>query len=306
MTAPLIQSLESGQSEEILKRNRVGRIAFTTQGRVNILPMHYRYESGWIYGRTQPGGKLLLILRNRRVAFEVDEHEAVFDWRSVVAHGTFYIIDPSDKQVYDRAIALMREVLPETMTGGDPTPFRTHFFRINVAELTGRSARPTGGRIVDASKEEPTESAVAERDVALRQAARDAIAKIKSVDASRLTVEVMEGILLLGGVVESHVEVSDIERAATSVPGARVIVFQIEVDSPGEASPDPVDLALAVNETLARASANLASDDVRVIIENGWLRTEGTAKSSSQHADIVRELRRVRGARGLVDRIRVG
>jgi BON domain-containing protein len=196
--------------------------------------------------------------------------------------------------------------LPETMTGGDPTPFRTHLFRVNVSELTGRSASPTGGQIVDASKEEPTETAVAERDIALRQAARDAIARIKSVDGSRLTVEVMEGILLLGGVVGSSVEVSDVERAATSVPGARVIVFQIEVDSPGEASPDPVDLALAVNETLTRASSGVASDDLRVIIENGWLRTEGTVKSSSQHADILRELRRVRGARGLVDRIRVG
>jgi len=305
MTAPLIQSLAPAQSEEILKRNRVGRIAFTTQGRVNILPMHYRYDSGWIYGRTQPGGKLLLILRNRRVAFEVDEHKDVFDWRSVVAHGTFYIVDPLDRKVYERAVEMMRQVMPGTMTADDPTPFRTHFFRINVAEVTGRSASPTGGQIADVSKEEPTESAVAEQDIKLREAVRGAISRVKSVDVSRVTVEVMEGILMLGGVVDNHVEVSDIERAATGVPGARVIVFQIEVDSPGEASPDPVDLALAVNETLSRA-ANISSDDVRVIIENGWLRTEGTVKSASEHADIVRELRRVRGARGLVDRIRVG
>ena len=69
MTAPLIEVLPASQGEQILARNRVGRIAFTNQGRVNILPIHYRYDDGWIYGRTQPGGKLLLILRNRRVAF---------------------------------------------------------------------------------------------------------------------------------------------------------------------------------------------------------------------------------------------
>lgn len=303
-SAPLIEALDRSESEKILTRNHVGRIAFTTQGRVNILPLHYAYDAGWIYGRTQPGGKLLLVLRNRRVAFEVDEHEGVFDWRSVVAHGTFYIIERSDTQVYKRAVHLLREVLPTTMTGDDPTPFRTHFFRINVAELTGRAASPTGGQIIEASEEEPSESAVPETDIALRKAVQNELKQLKHTDLSRLTVEAMEGIVFIGGVVETPQEAAEIERALTTVPGARVVAMQLEVDSPGAGPVDTVDLAREVKQSLARSSSG-DGDDVRVIIENGWIRAEGTVGSPSRHADLVRELRTIRGARGLLDRIRV-
>ena len=305
MTAPRIEVLSSRQSEEILARNQVGRIAFTTQGRVNILPIHYKYDSGWIYGRTQPGGKLLLILRNRRVAFEVDEHEDVFEWRSVVAHGTFYIIERGDDKVYRHAVDLLRDILPATMTGEDPTPYRTFFFRINVTELSGRAASPTVGELIEATDEEPSESAFAEADVALRKRVRDAIAHLEHADASKVTVEVMEGIVILGGVVQTHHEAAEIERATLGVPGVRVVVRQIEVDSPDEAAPDPIDLARSVNETLARSLGKARSDDVRVIIEHGWIRAEGTVASADQHADLVRDLRTIRGARGFLDRIRV-
>jgi uncharacterized protein len=304
VTAPLIEVLNPTQSEKILGRNRVGRIAFTTQGRVNILPIHYMYEDGWIYGRTQPGGKLLTILRNRRVAFEVDEHQDVFDWRSVVAHGTFYIIERSDEKVYGRAVELMRQVLPTTKTGDDPTPFRTYFFRINVAELTGRSAKPTGGQIAPASDDEPTESAVAEADIALRNSARAALLQLKHVDAKRVTVEVMEGIVIVGGVVETSQESSDIERALAAVPGVRVMVMQVDVDSPDEGATDSVDLARAVNQALGQHF--VPGDNVRVVIENGWVRAEGTVASAERHADLARDLRTLRGARGFLDQIRVG
>jgi nitroimidazol reductase NimA-like FMN-containing flavoprotein (pyridoxamine 5'-phosphate oxidase superfamily)/osmotically-inducible protein OsmY len=306
VTAPRVDALERDQSERILTRNRVGRLAFTAQGRVNILPLHYRYEAGWIYGRTQPGGKLLLILRNRRVAFEVDEHEGAFDWRSVVAHGTFYIIDPGERKVFDRAVELLRDLFPATSTAGDPTPFRTHFFRINVTELTGRAATPTGGHIIEASSERPTETAVAEEDIALRKAAQNAVGRIESVDVANVTVEAMDGILLLGGVVETQHDAAEVERAAAAVRGARVVVVQIEVDAPDPSAPDPVDLAHVVNQALSRLPSWAAADDVRVIIEHGWLRAEGKVGSASAHADILRELRSVRGARGLIDRISVG
>jgi nitroimidazol reductase NimA-like FMN-containing flavoprotein (pyridoxamine 5'-phosphate oxidase superfamily) len=304
VTAPLIDVLSPPESEKILARNRVGRIAFTTQGRVNILPIHYMYEGGWIYGRTQPGGKMLLILRNRRVAFEVDEHQDVFDWRSVVAHGTFYIIEPGDEKVYNHAVELLRQVLPTTKTTKDPAPYRTYFFRINVAELTGRSAQPTGGEIVEASGDVPTETAVAEADIALRSSARDALGRLEHVNAERVTVEVMEGIVIVGGVVETSQESSDIERALTTVPGVRVMVMQLEVDAPDEGATDPVDLARAVNQTLTKGAKT--GDDVRVVIENGWIRAEGTVESTERHANIARDLRTIRGARGFLDRIRVG
>ena len=295
------------QSEEILARNNVGRLAFSFRGRVNVVPVHFVYEKGWVYGRTAPGGKLLQILRNRRVAFEVDEHAALFDWRSVVVHGTFYIIEHNEENaaVYDHAVDLLRDLLPATLTNSDPVPFRSHLFRINAAEITGRAASPGGGRIIERSDEESNESAVAESDVSLRNAVLEALRNLGDANTSKVIVEVMEGIVVLGGVVETQQDAEEIERAVIRTPPVRVLVPQIEVDSPTEFQPDPVDLARAVIHELSAAIPSGAMDDVRVIVENGWLRAEGSVQSASVHADVVRDLRAVRGARGFIDRIRV-
>lgn len=304
---PLIEVLSVPQSEDILARNRVGRLAFSFRGRVNVVPVHFVYEKGWVYGRTAPGGKLLQILRNRRVAFEVDEHEALFDWRSVVVHGTFYIIEHNEENaaVLDHAVDLLRDLFPATLTNSDPVPFRSHLFRINAAEITGRAASPTGGSLIERSDEEPTESAVAESDVSLRNAVLDALRNLGGADTSKVIVEVMEGIVVLGGAVETHEDAEEIERAVIRIPPVRVLIQQIEVDSPTQFRPDPVDLARAVLRELSAALPSRAPDDIRVVVENGWLRAEGSVQSASLHANVVRDLRQVRGARGFIDRVRV-
>ena len=306
-SAPLIAVLSVPKSEEILARSSVGRLAFSVHGRVNVIPVHFIYEKGWIYGRTAPGGKLLEILRNRRVAFEVDEHTALFDWRSVVVHGTFYIIEQNDENaaVFHHAVELLRDLVPGTLTDSDPVPFRSHLFRINAAEITGRAASPSGGHIIERSDVDPTESAVAERDVSLRKAVLDALRNLADADTSKVIAEVMEGVVILGGVVEADQDAAKVERAVIRIPAARVIVQQIEVDSPTQFQPDPVDLARAVIHELAAPTLRGTSENVHVVVDNGWLRVEGTVSSPSVRADVVRELRQVTGARGFIDHIRV-
>ncbi|HEY8852650.1 MAG TPA: pyridoxamine 5'-phosphate oxidase family protein, partial [Gemmatimonadaceae bacterium] len=107
--APLFSLLGKKACEAILARNSVGRIAFSLHDSVRIVPIHYAYASGWIYGRTAAAGKLQGILRNRRVAFEIDEHTEPFRWRSVVASGPLYLIEPgttpSDRRVHMKAVS---------------------------------------------------------------------------------------------------------------------------------------------------------------------------------------------------------
>lgn len=303
-SAPFIEDLTRQDSETILARNQVGRLAFSFQDRVNVVPVHFVYDQGWIYGRTSPGGKLVHILRNRRVAFEVDEHSSLFDWRSVVVHGTLYRIDrdTSDtEQVYNKAVALLQRLLPATLTGSDPVPFRSQLFRIHAAEITGRSATPTGGSNRQGSVEDPvSELALAEVDVPLRRAAVDAIKTVFGDRPAAPQVDVMEGVIVLSGIVEADAERAAIEREILAIPSARVLVNQIEVDSVDQSRPDPIDLARAV----VRELADLADrDGLKVVIENGWLRAEGTA-APVVHSEVLRRLRNVRGARGLVDRTR--
>jgi nitroimidazol reductase NimA-like FMN-containing flavoprotein (pyridoxamine 5'-phosphate oxidase superfamily) len=139
---PHFRALDASEIWTILARNHVGRIAYTFHDRVNIVPVHYLYRSGWIYGRTSAGDKLVTLEHHHWVAFEVDEVQGPYDWRSVVVHGGFYILSP-DEDAWNEGLELVRTAVPEALTDRDPTPFRTVLFRIAVQESTGREARST-------------------------------------------------------------------------------------------------------------------------------------------------------------------
>lgn len=129
----------------LLERHHVGRLAFTFHDRVDIEPLSYRFNDGWLYARTSPGTKLTVVRHNPWVAFEVDEVESRFDWRSVVIHGTIYFMDPSggdrDREAYATALELLRAVDGDVLTAGDPAPHRTTLFRIHADEIIGRASR---------------------------------------------------------------------------------------------------------------------------------------------------------------------
>ena len=180
--APLLAVIDRlNACEAILARNNVGRIAFALQDRVSVLPVHYVYESGWIYGRTAAGGKLRELLRNRRIAFEVDEHSQLFEWRSVVVRGPLYLIEPgtlpSDRRTYAKAVSLIRRLLPTALTESDPVPFRDQLFRIRAVEISGRSSEPGGGRRLFSVEKTALDSGEADSDAILGRSVETALAK---------------------------------------------------------------------------------------------------------------------------------
>lgn len=141
---PVFRMLSREEIEEVLARNNVGRIAFSLHDRVDIEPISYVFDSGWIYGRTSHGTKLSTIAHHRWVAFEVDEVQDMFEWRSVVVKGAFYLVGADTSMHKDpafaRGVELLRAFIPETLTAHDPTPFRNTVFRIHLDEVTGRAA----------------------------------------------------------------------------------------------------------------------------------------------------------------------
>ena len=146
LNSPIVFSeLSTSECEAILARAQHGRLAFNRADRVDIEPIHFVYESGWIYGRTGSGTKLTSLGHVPWVAFEVDEYDALFDWRSVVIKGTVYLIEreatANVDELYAEALELLRRQIPQTLTDDDPTPERTTLFRLHVDEMRGRSAR---------------------------------------------------------------------------------------------------------------------------------------------------------------------
>ena len=142
---PVFREMERAECDALLARHHVGRIAYSFHDRVDIEPINYVYDDGWLYGRTASGTKLATIVHHRWVAFEVDEVTGLFDWRSVVVHGALYLLTeegPGDgAKLYEHAVQLLRSLSPQALTAADPVGFRRILFRIHASEVTGREAR---------------------------------------------------------------------------------------------------------------------------------------------------------------------
>ncbi len=132
------------QSAFVLARNHVGRVAFVSHGRPELLPVHYVYADETIFGRTSFGAKGCDWIRGCEVVFEVDEPRDLLEWRSVIARGTIQILQPdgtgAQQAAYVNAIAALRTISPDTLTERDPTPNRRLLFSIRPTEVTGREA----------------------------------------------------------------------------------------------------------------------------------------------------------------------
>jgi nitroimidazol reductase NimA-like FMN-containing flavoprotein (pyridoxamine 5'-phosphate oxidase superfamily) len=140
----VFRELSRDEIEAVLLRNKVGRIAFSFNDRVDIQPIHYIYERGWSYGRTSTGEKISTLKHNQWVAFEVDEVAELFDWKSVVIHGSFWIMHPRGsaqaEELWTKAAEIVSKIVPGALTESDPVAFRQTLFRIAVSDVRGREA----------------------------------------------------------------------------------------------------------------------------------------------------------------------
>lgn len=141
---PRFRELTRDECNALLDAHHVGRLAFSYKDRVDIEPIHYVHDDGWLYGRTTAGTKLEIVTHNRWVAFEVDEVRGAFEWESVVVKGGLYLLrregSAQEMETYDHGLKVIRRIVPTALTSADPTPERALLFRIHIDEMTGRGA----------------------------------------------------------------------------------------------------------------------------------------------------------------------
>ncbi|HEU4828717.1 MAG TPA: pyridoxamine 5'-phosphate oxidase family protein [Gemmatimonadales bacterium] len=139
-----IRDLEPAECEALLARHRIGRIAFSFKDRVDIQPISYVFEGGWLSCRTEQGSKLETLRQSPWVAFQVDEVHGPYDWESVSVRGTVYLMAEGSAD-HAATVAAIQGVAPQAFTDADPTPYRDVVFRVYPREMTGRRASSSGG-----------------------------------------------------------------------------------------------------------------------------------------------------------------
>ncbi len=113
-----------------------------------------------------------------------------------------------------------------------------------------------------------------------------------------LAIKVSQGIVVLSGVLESHAEKRAIERALEQVVGLRAAVFETEVrlGEPG-AVPD-LAIAQACVEAL-RTCSGVPHDDIRPIVEQGWVTLRGRVGWEFERRSAERAVRELKGVAGV-------
>ena len=139
---PAVSKMTNAACLALVRREIVGRMAYSFHDRVDITPIHYVYSNKWVFARTSHGAKMTTIAHVPWVAFEVDEVKSVFEWQSVVMHGTVHLAErdegPTEARLWRTGIELLRRIVPETGTARDPVAFRSLVFGIHVDSFTGR------------------------------------------------------------------------------------------------------------------------------------------------------------------------
>ena len=69
------EQLDQSQCWEFLRSHEFGRLAFHLVDEVHLTPVNYAVDHDTLLFRTAEGSKLLGVVMNPDVAFEVDEHD---------------------------------------------------------------------------------------------------------------------------------------------------------------------------------------------------------------------------------------
>jgi len=129
-----ITALSADECWELLAQETLGRLAVSVRGEPDIFPINYAVTDRSIVVRTTAGSKLVSMMLNASVAFEIDglREEDNVAW-SVVAKGLARDVAPG--AIADKIAEL-------------PVPWNTspknRFVLIQVTEITGRSFEAKG------------------------------------------------------------------------------------------------------------------------------------------------------------------
>jgi nitroimidazol reductase NimA-like FMN-containing flavoprotein (pyridoxamine 5'-phosphate oxidase superfamily) len=138
------RNLTTDECQALLARHHIGRLAYAYKQRVDIEPLHFVADGEWIYLRTARGTKVSMLAHQPWVAFEIDEIRDMFDWESVVVHGSVQVLDPQDGPDADarwqHAVQTFRRLIPAAFADGDPTPHRDVMLRVHMSHVEGRAA----------------------------------------------------------------------------------------------------------------------------------------------------------------------
>lgn len=129
----------------------------------------------------------------------------------------------------------------------------------------------------------------------------DVIAELKwdpSINATKIGVEVQDGIVTLSGHVGRYSEKWAAERAAQKVTGVKALAIEVDVNLPETSNRTDADIARTA-ENVLQSTTNWPKDSVKVIVESGWITLSGELDYEYQRQVASGAVRHLMGVRGV-------
>jgi osmotically-inducible protein OsmY len=118
------------------------------------------------------------------------------------------------------------------------------------------------------------------------------------LDESDIAVSVKDGVVALAGFAKSYTEKYEAEEAVKRVAGVVGVANDLEVRLPSvDERPDP-DIARDAVAAI-RAQLPISSENIKVIVKNGWVTLEGELEWQYQRQTAEKAVRRIKGVKGV-------
>ena len=147
----LIESMTREASIDLLKRAHVARLGYIHEGQPYIVPMLFAFDVDYLYGISTEGQKIAWMRANPRVCVEVDDLVTRQQWETVLLHGRYEDLPPTEEHEASiaRAHALLQRrpawwepAYVKAIVDGKERPLEPLYFRIRIDQVTGRRGLP--------------------------------------------------------------------------------------------------------------------------------------------------------------------
>lgn len=135
-----MRALQEDESRALLSACRIGRLGCIDNGEPYVVPINYVFEDEAVYSHSMLGRKIEAMRAHPRACLQVDEIESDFEWRSVIAYGTFEEIRiPTErKSILRKLLARFPLLTPvESVMAHDAGAPDSVVFRIRIDRITG-------------------------------------------------------------------------------------------------------------------------------------------------------------------------
>ena len=138
----------------------------------------------------------------------------------------------------------------------------------------------------------------------LQSDVQNAIKWESSLNVAEIGVTAIDGVVTLTGTVDSYAKKLEAEDATKKVAGVKALVEKIEIKFSNTEKKDDTDIAAEVLNTL-KWNWEIPSEDIKVKVENGWVRLEGEVQWNYQREAAKRAVKNLWGVLGVISNINI-